>query len=78
MQQFFDGQELREALLSQSTPPPHTVGLLTYFGARFDTLGNVLGLGKGFRRKNTPELGPKLPVALPSAQHVIWEVNIPK
>jgi hypothetical protein len=38
------------------------------------TLGLVLtpsvtfwGLGKAFRRKNTPELGPKLPVALLSA-----------
>jgi hypothetical protein len=26
-----------------STPPPHTIGLLTYSGARFDPLGKFLG-----------------------------------
>jgi hypothetical protein len=39
------------------TPPPHTVGLLTYFGARFDPLDNVLGPWEGLQAQEHTQMG---------------------
>jgi hypothetical protein len=51
-----------------NTPPPHMVGLLTYFGARFDPLGgNVLGPRKGFQAKEHTRIGTQVACGLPES-----------
>jgi hypothetical protein len=54
------------------TPPrPTRLVYLPTFGCVLTASVTFWGLRKAFKRKNTPESGPKSPVAFPSPQHVI-------
>jgi hypothetical protein len=51
----------------RGTPPPHTVGLLAYFGARFDRFGNVLGPRKGLQAEEQTRIGSQVASGLPES-----------